>query len=106
MCLKKGDPLIMRYINRPLTAAEEQVMERFRKSALHQCKHCGQCTIEHGWLIERKFENAPLWLTCNWSLGWTKDSLRAIRFSRREDAEQIATMFENDDVSITEHKWC
>ena len=75
------------------------------RQAIHQCKHCGQCTVERGWLIEKNLGGKPLWLTCNWSFGWTEDSTKSVRFSRREDAEQIATMFENEDISITEHDW-
>jgi hypothetical protein len=55
------------------------------------------------WLIERP---GPEWATC-WSGGfdWTKDSLKAIRFCRREDANQVAELFEFEDVRITEHTW-
>jgi hypothetical protein len=61
--------------------------------------------IETGWLIEKIVDDRPHWLTCAWSFGWTDDSLNAIRFCRREDAEQIASMMENDDIRITEHQW-
>ncbi len=58
---------------------------------------------EIGWLIERE---GPEWLAgFGFSSNWTKDSLEAIRFSRRADAEKIAEVLENVDISITEHIW-
>jgi len=62
---------------------------------------------EAGWLIERKGKDgSPEWAIC-WSGGfdWTKDSTKAIRFCRREDANQVAEIFEFEDVHITEHIW-
>ena len=67
-----------------------------------------ETAIEHGWLIERRpalYGGAPQWLIANWTFEWTDDSSKAIRFSRREDAEQIASMLESEPVSITEHQW-
>ena len=61
--------------------------------------------IEIGWLIEKIVDDRPQWLTCAWTFGWTDDAGNAIRFCRRDDAEQIATMMENDDIRITEHQW-
>jgi hypothetical protein len=59
--------------------------------------------VETGWLIERP---GPEWATCwSGSFEWTKDSLKAIRFCRREDANQVAELFEFEDVRITEHQW-
>jgi hypothetical protein len=56
-----------------------------------------------GWLIEIA---GPQWLCgFGFSASWTKDSLEAIRFSRRVDAEKIAEVLENCDISITEHQW-
>ena len=60
---------------------------------------------EAGWLIEKIVDGIPHWLTASWSFGWTDDSENAIRFSRRIDAEQIATMLENEPISIMEHEW-
>jgi hypothetical protein len=61
---------------------------------------------EVAWLIERRATDGPEYCYC-WSGGfdWTKDSLKAIRFCRREDANQVAEIFEFEDVHITEHIW-
>ena len=64
-----------------------------------------QPRTEVGWLIEKQVDGRAHWLTCAWTFGWTDDSHNAIRFCRREDAEQIATMMENEDIRITEHQW-
>jgi hypothetical protein len=101
-----------------LSATEKSGMDLLRRTSVtaqewrgplpppdHHCNHCGRPTVETGWLIEKPMKSRPMWLICNWSFGWTEDSTKAIRFSRREDAEQIATMFENADVRITEHQW-
>ena len=61
--------------------------------------------IEIGWLIEKIVDDRPQWLTCAWTFGWTDNAGNAIRFCRRDDAEQIATIMENDDIRITEHQW-
>jgi hypothetical protein len=75
---------------------------------VHKCNHCGQSTVERGWLIERRpaiYGGALRWLISDWTFEWTEDSTKAIRFCRREDAEQIASMMEFEEVSITEHEW-
>lgn len=61
-------------------------------------------THETGWLIERNRERGPEWATF-WKFGvvWTKDSIQACRFCRREDAEQSADGVDYD--TITEHRW-
>lgn len=63
-------------------------------------------TPERGWLIEKDV-TPPQWFTVfSWEgFDWTDNSLLAIRFARREDAERIALMMENDDIKITEHQW-
>jgi hypothetical protein len=60
---------------------------------------------ESAWLVERR-ASAIEWL-CAWSGGfeWTTDSLKAIRFCRREDANQIGEIFDDEDIHITEHTW-
>jgi len=64
-----------------------------------------QGSIEVGWLIEKIVNNRPHWLTCAWSFGWTDKADTAIRFCRRVDAEQIASMMENEPIAIMEHSW-
>ena len=62
---------------------------------------------EFGWLIEGQLTaRGPIYLFVdnNEMLGWTHDDKRAIRFARREDAEQVAKMVE-DCEKITEHQW-
>jgi hypothetical protein len=70
------------------------------------CSTCNDLVYrETGWLIEKKVDGSPMWLTSEWQFGWTDNSNNAIRFCRRSDAEQIASMFENDDIQVTEHCW-
>lgn len=59
---------------------------------------------ETGWLIERNREHGPEWAVFGaFGVEWTKDSNKACRFARREDAEQLA--YGEDCDAITEHKW-
>lgn len=67
-------------------------------------------TVETGWLIEHT--DQPEWLTllpteAAWQPCWTKDSLDALRFCRRRDAEDyVSAHFGGDGpVIITEHHW-
>lgn len=66
-------------------------------------------TCETGWLIEH--EDEPKWLTLKpaesmWGVCWTKDSIEALRFARRSDAEDYISAFMDDGpVRITEHRW-
>ena len=74
----------------------------FDAEALHSS------SAETGWLIEKRpalYGGAPQWLIASWTFEWTTDSAKAIRFCRREDAEQVASMLESEEVSITEHQW-
>jgi len=62
--------------------------------------------IERGWLIERRQASCPQWATANdTGFSWTADSLQAIRFSRRSDAEQIAAILGDDADAVTSHQW-
>jgi len=63
-----------------------------------------------GWLIEH--EDEPKWITLRpaevlWEVCWTKDSLEALRFARRSDAEDyVAAHFDGEGpMRITEHAW-
>lgn len=64
---------------------------------------------EIGWLIEH--EDEPKWLTLRpgeaaYEVCWTTDSLEALRFGRRKDADDYASTFlEDGPVRITEHMW-
>lgn len=65
-----------------------------------------QKTTEHGWLVERRSGGVPEWLYVhNEFFQWTRDSLLAIRFCRREDAEQVAAVIGEDCEYVTEHQW-
>lgn len=65
--------------------------------------------IQKGWLIEH--EDEPKWLTLRpgesaYQVCWTKDSLDALRFSRRSDADDYASSFMDEGpIRITEHQW-
>lgn len=66
--------------------------------------------VETGWLIEHADE--PKWLILSTAealcgVDWTKDSIAAVRFARREDAEAyVWTHFGGEGpIRITEHRW-
>ena len=63
--------------------------------------------IETGWLIESIKDGGIKYLTVppDGVFGWTEDSLKAIRFCRREDAEMVATLIGEDVDKIAEHLW-
>lgn len=64
---------------------------------------------ETGWLIEH--QDRPEWLTLKpaealWATVFTKDSIEAIRFARRDDAEDyVRNHLDEAPVRITEHRW-
>lgn len=58
---------------------------------------------ETGWLIEKNICNRAHWWTGD---GWSIDSLCAIRFSRKADAEQaIQKCILGKDCFATDHMW-
>jgi hypothetical protein len=58
-----------------------------------------------GWCIERGPALAPNYLHVNGGLlNWTPDHMKAMRFARRADAEQITDIVEDAD-RIAEHVW-
>jgi len=62
---------------------------------------------EVAWLIERDGANGrPEWVFNDGVFNFTPNPHRAIRFSRREDAEMICHIFEGEPgLKITEHMW-
>lgn len=68
-----------------------------------------RAVIETGWLIEHPTD--PKWLTLKpaealWSVVWTANSLEALRFPRRRDAEDYyACHLDDMPGRITEHRW-
>jgi hypothetical protein len=64
---------------------------------------------EYGWLIELKPEHQrrPIYYGENDEgvLGWTADSLRAIRFARKEDAEMVIECEGLTEAFACEHGW-
>lgn len=67
------------------------------------CPKCNPRIREIAWLIELPgTQGMPVWWT---AAGWTKDSLQAVRFSRREDAERTARGLSHPGMTITEHEW-
>ena len=64
-------------------------------------------STERGWLIERNDKPSPLWWCGHSSRGmeWTPNSLEAIRFARKVDADMVnVTMLASCGVT-TEHYW-
>lgn len=69
---------------------------------------------EKAWLIEMPmatFNGPPCWWTGNYKTGaltdqWSTDSLDAVRFSRKGDAERvIAGTLKLKEAVATEHQW-
>lgn len=64
--------------------------------------------METGWLIERHFAGSTRFLT-EWAssgmLIWTLDSDKAIRFSTKEDAEELIEYMWLSGAVATEHTW-
>lgn len=70
---------------------------------------------ESGWLIEYHFDNEPRWWTGDYLAHkgqeqWSKDSLQAVRFSRKVDAEMVMVgvlglKLPCLNVVATEHGW-
>ena len=66
---------------------------------------------ESGWLIERTSTPPKWWTGCDSGFGeaWTTDSLSAVRFARKEDAEMVivATLLlkPKGNVLAIEHEW-
>ncbi len=61
---------------------------------------------ETGWLVECRGLGSPLWarlLNGDWL--WVDDASKALRFSRRQDAEAVCALFGELDVIATEHMW-
>lgn len=73
--------------------------------------------MEKAWLIEvpmTTFGGPPVWWTGNYKTGslndqWSADSLDAVRFSRKEDAEKVISgtlrMKGGTEIIATEHGW-
>lgn len=65
----------------------------------------GARTQESGWCVERGAASSPMYLHVqNGLLNWTPDHMKALRFARRADAEQITEIVEDAD-RIAEHVW-
>jgi len=70
--------------------------------------------MESAWLIElplTTFKGPPCWWTGNYSTGclahqWATDTLLAVRFSRKQDAEMvIKNVLRLKEAIATEHQW-
>lgn len=102
------------------------VLSSLQESGLNRCEcwadmpwapHCHDCaekkkasssitSNETAWLIERREPNPEYLYVVDWfDFHWTTDSLKAIRFARREDAEQMLRMTETEVCFAVEHEW-
>lgn len=58
---------------------------------------------EIAWLIESRLTPSPTWWT---GADWTPDSLKAVRFCRKQDAEAaLATLPDKHVCFTSEHQW-
>lgn len=65
---------------------------------------------ETGWLIELlpSVASQPTWYgeTDEGALGWTTDSLKAVRFARSEDAQRVMECEGFTEAHPSDHRWC
>ena len=69
--------------------------------------------IETGWLIEQTGLDRPYWLcgscpgyiTGTFPFAFSADSNDVIRFSRKQDALELALYFDDINLTVTEHQW-
>ena len=64
-------------------------------------------TGEVGWLIEKKVGGTAVWWCPGECVipGFTIDSNRAVRFSRKEDADRVREKLMGEGAYVTEHVW-
>lgn len=62
---------------------------------------------ERAWLIESRFTPAPTWwMGTDHPAPWTQDSLKAVRFCRKQDAEAaMAALQDGHFCFVSEHQW-
>ena len=101
--------LIASVIDTELPAVKSDAL---REAAAHISRTSGSAGRETGWLIEyRSDAGPPKWYTLKPDRlggGFTTNSTEALRFSRKEDAEDFARWYSDKSsphVSITEHVW-
>jgi len=68
---------------------------------------CPGCPKETAWLIESRFTpNPSWWMGTNHPAPWTRDSLQAVRFARKQDAEAARVSLPEVHVAfVSEHQW-
>lgn len=66
-------------------------------------------TIERGWLCEWRLRTGPEWWSIEDTQGeggyFTRDSVKALRFARRRDAEAYIEDAGWTEIVATEHEW-
>lgn len=62
---------------------------------------------ERAWLIESRLTPGPWWwMGTSHPAPWTRDSLRAVRFVRKQDAEAAAATLPDSHMAfVSEHQW-
>lgn len=92
--------------------------DKFRDQVIDTCKRAERAEKalqdETGWLIERRDPDTfrPAWLSLRITsitgsaLGsWEYDSVYALRFARRSDAEEYVLANKLEGCTVTEHAW-
>ena len=86
-----------------LTLSSEEFFAEFRKGLEVAAQN--EQTPEYGWLVEMTGKNGePHWLDLSDS-DFTKDSLKATRFCRKQDAEVMIRHLGLSGLFATEHQW-
>jgi hypothetical protein len=92
-------------INRIWNAMPAALFLRTYLAAAPRPAAVGAAGLESGWCVERGPASAPNYLHVDGGLlAWTPDHMKAMRFARRADAEQITEIVDDAD-RIAEHAW-
>lgn len=105
--LDKGIPVLSRDAAIDLIAAYREQLRAYIESR-HQAEiAAAYLAAECAWLAERLDSGEPQYGTVDdiGIISFTKDSNKALRFKRMEDARQFAGLFDLEDVRAREHSW-
>jgi hypothetical protein len=85
-------------------------LEEFKEFSLRGASRRDDSGLrEAAWLIELPTTPSPRWLTAKGTINWTFDSNEALRFSRKQDAEDLIAshdiLIHTNGVFASEHIW-
>lgn len=64
-------------------------------------------TLETAWLVEKVINGQTMYasINCEGIFQWTGSNQKALRLSRKEDAEQVASHFNEEVTRVAQHMW-